>query len=265
MKRYVPTILALALLACEGEGQRTDPLREEYALSRLSLDPITEIGDLIAADAALAPSFGIQFGDANCDARFPILVQLDAVRSGTRASGTLSMVVGVLDSGSPCDGTGVFLVGGGVVDGEPLVRGPLFVEGSTAEARLPLALIDPDLSFLPTWWRVRARRRQGGDRFTDAEAQALWRPPHLARVDSPRTPGISFLDDLIGLGAQPDLDLDRDGLETLLDTDGDGRVDRCVDGDGAVIEGAECPLDGRIADAFELVIRFRLVPIELTE
>lgn len=265
MKRYVPTIAALALLACEGEGQRTDPLREEYALSRLSLDPITEIGDLIAADAELAPSFGIRFGDANCDARFPILVQLDAVRAGTRASGTLSMVVGVLDSGSPCDGTGVFLVGGGVVDGEPLVQGPLFIEGSTAEARLPLALIDPELSFLPTWWRVLARRRQGGDAFTDAEAQALWRPPHLSRVESPRTPGISFLDDLVGLGAQPDLDLDRDGLETLLDTDGDGRVDRCVDGDGTVLEGAECPRDGRIADAYELVIRFRLVPVELAE
>lgn len=240
-------------------------LREDYALSRLSLDPVTEIGDLLADDPALAASFGIHFEDANCDGPLPILARLEGERVGTRAEGSLAMVVGVLDSGEPCDGTGTFVVGGGVVDGEPIVRGPLFVEGSTAEARIPLARIDPSLSFLPTWWRITARRRQGGDAFSDAEGSAHWRPSHLASVESMRTPDLTLLDELAALGAQPDLDVDRDGLETILDEDDDGHVDRCIDGDGAIIDGAGCVDDGRMVDAFELVIRFRLVPVTIGE
>lgn len=262
LRSLAATVLALAA-GCEGAPAPSGALREAYALSRLSLDPVTEIGDLLAGDPALAAEFGIEFGEANCDGPLPIVVQLDAEGSGARAEGTISMVVGMLDGGQPCDGTGVFAIVAGVVDGEPIVRGPLFVEGSTAEARLPLSRIDPALSFLPTWWRVIARRRQGSDRFTDAEASALWRPSHVVQVPSMRTPGASLLDDLVALGAQPDLDVDRDGLEALLDTDDDGHVDACLDGDGARIDGPECASDGRIVDGFEIIIRFRLVPVEL--
>ena len=49
---------------------------------------------------------------------------------------------------------------------------------------------------------------------------------------------------------QPDIDLDGDGLEHLMDTDGDGRVDRCIDGNGTIIDGTDCPLDPRMADGY---------------
>lgn len=61
---------------------------------------------------------------------------------------------------------------------------------------------------------------------------------------------------------QPEVDLDGDGLEKLfddetMDADGgsskDGRIDRCVDGDGTEILGTDCPSDPRIADAYRLV------------
>lgn len=52
---------------------------------------------------------------------------------------------------------------------------------------------------------------------------------------------------------QPDMDVDEDGLETLFDTDNDGAVDRCVDGDGTEILGTDCPRDPAIADGYELI------------
>lgn len=60
----------------------------------------------------------------------------------------------------------------------------------------------------------------------------------------------SLLDLIVALlGPQPDIDLDLDGLECLLDTDGDGAIDRCCDGRGPGsrcdtalgCEGAEVP------------------------
>ncbi len=254
---------ALSIGACDEAAPIVSELSEDYALSRLSLDPITEIGALLGEDPSLAAAFGIRFEDASCDGVLPILVHLEGERVGSRGQGELSMAVGALDSGGACDGTGAFAIVAGVVDGEPIVKGPLFVEGGTAEAHLPLATINPVLSFLPTWWRVTAEQRQGGDRFSDGEASAPWLPAHLASTDSTRTAGITLLDDLVGLGAQPDLDVDRDGLETFADEDGDGRVDACFDGDGARIDGAECAMDPRIVDAFELVLRFRLVPVRV--
>ena len=53
---------------------------------------------------------------------------------------------------------------------------------------------------------------------------------------------------------QPDVDVDHDGLETMQDTDGDGNVDLCTDGNGAQIQGTDCMLDPRIADAYSVAI-----------
>lgn len=52
---------------------------------------------------------------------------------------------------------------------------------------------------------------------------------------------------------QPDLDLDEDGLETFADTDGDGSIDRCVDGDGSEILGTDCPSNPAMADGYRLI------------
>ena len=55
------------------------------------------------------------------------------------------------------------------------------------------------------------------------------------------------------LPLQPDSDVDGDGLEKLYDSDGDGAVDRCVDGDGTEILGTDCPRDPAIQDGYELI------------
>lgn len=70
-------------------------------------------------------------------------------------------------------------------------------------------------------------------------------------------PGDSLLDVLAsGCGfipLQPDSDVDGDGLERFFDDDGDGAVDRCVDGDGTEILGTDCPRNKAIADGYELI------------
>ena len=53
---------------------------------------------------------------------------------------------------------------------------------------------------------------------------------------------------------QPDLDVDGDGLERLLDTDGDSNIDLCIDGSGTQILGHDCARDPRIADAYSQAI-----------
>lgn len=52
---------------------------------------------------------------------------------------------------------------------------------------------------------------------------------------------------------QPDIDRDGDGLEQV---EGDGAsIARCTDGDGTVIQGADCACDPRIADGFSVAFR----------
>ena len=56
-----------------------------------------------------------------------------------------------------------------------------------------------------------------------------------------------------------DGDLDGDGLEYVV---GDGvGVLHCVDGDGTIIEGADCPCYPEIADAFSSTLRFDLLRV----
>jgi hypothetical protein len=65
------------------------------------------------------------------------------------------------------------------------------------------------------------------------------------------------------LGAQPDIDLDGDGFETFGDSDGDGALDVCTDGDGSVVSGAGCAVDPRFADGFSLALGFSAVPCQI--
>ena len=63
---------------------------------------------------------------------------------------------------------------------------------------------------------------------------------------------------------QPDIDVDMDGLETLQDTDGDGNVDLCTDGNGAQIAGTDCMLDPRIADGYSMAIDIAAAAVVLS-
>jgi hypothetical protein len=51
------------------------------------------------------------------------------------------------------------------------------------------------------------------------------------------------------LGAEPDIDLDFDGIECLFDVSGDGAVDRCCDGRGP---GVRCDVDGQSCGGAEV-------------
>lgn len=88
-------------------------------------------------------------------------------------------------------------------------------------------------------------------------------------VKSPITSTGASLLDTIALGdvyfgyrvtaTPPDIDIDGDGLETFFDDDGNGRIDRCVDGNGTQILGESCPMDPRIADAYSMTLSVHAV------
>lgn len=68
----------------------------------------------------------------------------------------------------------------------------------------------------------------------------------------------SLLDVLVNYGVGPDIDRDGDGVEQII---GDGTtIKQCVDGDGTVILGRNCPCDPRIADGYSGALQFSLVP-----
>jgi hypothetical protein len=68
----------------------------------------------------------------------------------------------------------------------------------------------------------------------------------------------SLLDVLVNSGVQPDMDRDGDGVEQIV---GDGTtIMQCIDGDGTVIPGRNCPCDPRIADGYSGALQFTLVP-----
>ncbi len=99
------------------------------------------------------------------------------------------------------------------------------------------------------------------------------------RTISPRcpTPHTSMLDLVLQLGLQADIDLDGDGLECVLDGDGDGRADLCCDGvdeasacgalacRGATVapldaeDPSSCLQDPRMADGFSMTFGFSAV------
>jgi hypothetical protein len=108
---------------------------------------------------------------------------------------------------------------------------------------------------------------------------------NLAQLDNPycltvsplcpvTLPGVSTVLDLISVlgGPQPDVDLDLDGLECVLDTDGDGRVDRCCDGGDvcsptcasavAPVDPSDptsCALNPAMADGYSIALDFSAV------
>ena len=91
-------------------------------------------------------------------------------------------------------------------------------------------------------------------------------------------PEASTLLDLVRalLGPQPDVDLDFDGLECALDTDGDSIIDRCCDGGDVcsptctnVVPAVDpsrpesCALDPRMADGYSIAFTFTAVQAQI--
>ena len=80
----------------------------------------------------------------------------------------------------------------------------------------------------------------------------------------------------IFLGGRPDVDVDFDGLECVLDTDGDGLVDRCCDGGSTCsatcanpvppvdpANPGSCAWAPQMADAYSIALEFTAVRAEI--
>ena len=69
-------------------------------------------------------------------------------------------------------------------------------------------------------------------------------------------------------GADPDVDLDGDGLESfIVDSSGPAGcqpvIIACIDGDGTRLEGRDCPLDPRFADGFSTGLPFTSIRAQI--
>ncbi len=148
----------------------------------------------------------------------------------------------------------------------PILNSQLRVERTLVSARVPsiLDIIDDGLF--------------GG--AVSATSLAQMDNPACPRdiEDCPNPEVPSSLLDLVRRIAtpQPDVDLDGDGLECLLDTDGDGRIDRCCDGEEDAcgrctwvvppIDPAHpesCALHPKIADGYSVAFAFTAVRAEI--
>lgn len=261
----------ICLLASACEPPPTNTISASAVVVQTELDAFTVLG----AD------FGDELAVRNwlegflCSRTNVFVMHLEARVSGSTGFGHVTFLVGLLESGEPCDGSGVLSVQPASIDedGEYLVQGPASVEGRNVEAHIPLGSLDgPLVDAFPQWWTLTL---SGGDAaipdratLTDlryGELAALWSVPQLASAEDPAT-GLRLIDAGVAAGRQPDVDVDFDGLERFEDNDGDGRVESCIDGDGTTRRtGAECFEGVRFADAYALRLRMRLVETTLTD
>jgi hypothetical protein len=276
--------LALALfgLSCSPEPE-IRRVRQQLVVVRLAVDPATQLGELFLAQPEVAAPFREGFADVACDGALgSIVLDVDVTTEDGVGLGEGRLYLGTpADARDPCAGEGAVIVQPVSLDerGEPRVSGPLFIEGLTLDGRFPIgALFEVQLAQFPRWWRFSARLRnpvttrpEAGVaqrlELEEAEVDSVWYASDMARVPNQREEvrGEDLLDAVVHEGFQPGVDVDGDGLERLLDTDGDEAVDTCVDGDGTEIPGADCALRPAIADGYRLRLRFRLAPVEIIE
>lgn len=276
--RRLPVLLALVLLAgCEGAGPARD-VEQIYAIVRIAVDPITIIGQLFRDAPTVGSAYEGGFDTLSCDGDLSLAFRFTGQGfTEPRGLGELSfLAVTPIGTSDLCAGHGEAEVQPlAYVPGtrEPLVTGPGWMDGATIDARIPLGRF-PGLELFPEWWTANARGQEVGVELDDAhryelregEVGTVWPARQLGSFPVPETAGYPAgstpFDVLIGLELQPDIDVDVDGLEVFRDTDGDGLVDHCVDGDGSVIEGRDCIFSPGMVDGYELRIRFRLARLD---
>jgi uncharacterized protein (DUF2249 family) len=97
-----------------------------------------------------------------------------------------------------------------------------------------------------------------------AKLGAAWPICNLWRISGPVFAGRTMLGGVVNNFQEPvpDLDLDGDGLERLIG-DGDDVVG-CIDGDGTVVEGPDCPCDPRMADGYSVSVDVHAVTAAIT-
>ncbi len=266
--------ITLALGAgCMGPPERPS-VDAYFIVVRLHLDPSTRVGEIVDATPE-GQLVGEQLRRVDCTADEVVIIHIED--GPDRDFGRASVLLGTAaDTTDLCD------LGGPVIiqplsyrDPEmtdPVVDGPLLIEGQTLDGRLPLGELGrASFETFPPWWQISGRMITGdGDagrsdlRIEDAEARAVWRVRQLQRERLADLAGAdpmaqeSMLDVLVASGVQPDIDADGDGRERFLDTNGDGLVDRCVEGDGRVFDAPDCAADPRFADGYGLKLIFRL-------
>ena len=143
-------------------------------------------------------------------------------------------------------------------------QGTVTIAPGTITMPFPYCFNDPThrIPFVYTKAQLSGTFTPGADgpaRF-DGRFCAALAAPSLARIPNGLgVGGVALLDIFVTginylgyrvMPTQPDYDVDGDGLETFQDTDGDGNVDLCIDGNGTQIAGVACPMDPRIVDAY---------------
>lgn len=288
--RLVPLLALLVLGACAAPPPDLLPISRHFVIVRLHIDPSTRLGEYLetTGDGLI----GQNLATFDCTEGIVLLIRIDSGDDPTSNIGTTQLLFATADGASSlCAGGGTALVQPfSYSDPEnmiALVEGPLFIEGETLDGRLPigriatLARVDGSaLGVLPQWWQISGRAhgllrardplRDADEtveiRLSDTRAESVWRiqqlrTERLSYLDPMADPGVTLLDSIIDAGIQPGMDVDDDGLERFEDLDGDGIVDRCIDGDGATIDGVGCAADPRFADGYELRLIFRTVPV----
>jgi hypothetical protein len=276
--------LALVLaLGCSPPPVRRN-VSESAVIVDAALDSLTSVGRALQIeDQMIAAQFEMGLQRILCTQTNPAVFHLAAEGAGSDAFGSFTVVVGLIGDPElePCEGEGELLVQAAShdADGNYLIRGPALVDGLRMEARVPIGRLGGAFAVLPEWWTITA---SGGetvigpsailDELRTGEARARWYASEAFFAPGPS--GGTMLDELVRVGAQPDVDVDFDGLETFRDTDGDGRIDECTDGTGDLpadagvpdpVTGPDCPSLPDFQDAYELILNMRLAPIVLRD
>jgi hypothetical protein len=141
------------------------------------------------------------------------------------------------------------------VDCNPLTRVPGAIEGRIARATSDLWRFLVEGVGTLSFERVRVELELASDLSGFAgQFGTGWGLCSLAHTEGPLFAGGTLLERLVNDldEPDPDLDFDGDGLEHVIG-DGEG-IASCIDGDGTVIEGPDCPCDPRMRDAYSVSV-----------